>query len=117
MCRHLNEKRIPCTLIVDGSYLTEEIDPGDIDFAVCVTPSFYESCSETQLSYLDWIRDSREPKLIYSCDCYLCVEYPNDHPEWFEGIQERSYWVNLFATSVVYKRVRGVASIEIGIRT
>ncbi|HZQ43846.1 MAG TPA: hypothetical protein VFA99_11375 [Acidobacteriaceae bacterium] len=113
--RQLEELRIECSLIVDGSFLTQEIDPLDIDFAVCVTPDFYESCDSAQLECLDWIRDSFDIKKTHLCECYLCVEYPEDHPEWFGGIQNRAYWVNLFAKSVVYKRVRGVGEIRLGV--
>ena len=53
----LTALRVVCDLLVDGSFLTEEIDPEDIDFAVCVTPEFYESCSDPQRRFLEWIRD------------------------------------------------------------
>lgn len=112
ICRRLEELGIPCSLIVDGSFLTKEIDPLDIDFAVCVTPEFYEICNPAQLECLEWIRDSFEIKQTHLCDCYLCVEYPKGHPDWFDGMQDRSYWVNLFATSVVHRTVRGVGVIE-----
>jgi len=104
---------IPCTLIVDGSFLTVEIDPLDIDFAVCVQPQFYEECTSEQLSYLNWIRDSKEMRASHLCDCYLCVEYPEDHPDWFDGIQNKAFWAKLFSVSTVHKRVRGVGAIEI----
>jgi hypothetical protein len=113
ICRQLRDLAIPCTLIVDGSFLTEEIEPSDIDFTVCITPEFYESCTDAQLKLLEWIRDDFNIKKTHQCDCYLCVEYPKGHPDWWDGIQERSYWVNLFAVSVVHKRIRGVGRIEL----
>jgi len=109
--RLLEEVSVPCTLIIDGSFLTEEIDPLDVDFAVCVTADFYEACDPVQLKVLELIRDSFEIKQTHLCDCYLCVEYPEDHPQWFDGIQDRASWVNLFSTSVVYKMIRGVGAI------
>jgi hypothetical protein len=109
----LENKRIPCDLIVDGSYFTEEIDPLDIDFAVCVTSEFYENCSDEQRLLLEWIRDSFEIRDSHLSDAYLCVEYPEGHHDWFEGIQNRAYWVNLFAKSTVYQRVRGVGIVQI----
>lgn len=36
--RELDRMEIPADLVIDGSFLTEEIDPDDIDFAVIVTP-------------------------------------------------------------------------------
>ena len=100
-------------IVVDGSFLTEEIEPEDIDFALCVTPDFYESCSALQRSFLEWIRDDFSIKRTHHCDCYLCIEYPQWHGEFFEGIQNRAFWINLFAESVIYKQSRGVAIIQI----
>lgn len=104
---------IICDLVVDGSFLTEEIEPDDIDFAVCVSAEFYESCSPEQLRLLDWIRDDRSMQQSYLCECYLCVEWPPGHAEYFDGVQNRAFWVNLFAKSTVYKRDRGVAVIHL----
>jgi hypothetical protein len=105
--------KVICDLVVDGSFLTEEIEPGDIDFAVCVSSEFYDSCSPEQLQLLHWIRDDFSIQETHLCDCYLCVEWPPGHPEYFEGLQNRRFWVNLFAKSVVYKRDRGVAAVRL----
>jgi hypothetical protein len=48
------------------------------------------------------------------CDPYLCVEYQKEDPEYFDGIQNREFWVNLYAESVIYKRKRGVAILRVG---
>jgi hypothetical protein len=99
--------------IIDGSFLTEEIDPDDIDFTLVVSPEFYEICSPEQRKIMDWIGDDHAIKITHLCDCYLCVEYPVGHPEYFDGYQNRALWVNLYANSVVYKRIRGVAIIRL----
>lgn len=104
---------IPGDLVVDGSFLTEEIEPDDLDFALCVTPEFFEACAPQQRKNLEWIRDDFSIKETHLCDCHLCVEYPTDHIEYFDGIQNRAFWVNLFAESKVYKRIRGVAIIAL----
>jgi hypothetical protein len=109
----IDRLRICCSLVVDGSFLTEEIDPADIDFAVCVSFEVFEACTDEQAAFLNWIGEDKNIKISHLCDCYLCVEYPEDHPSYFDGIQNRVYWVNLFAKSKVHKRERGVALIEI----
>jgi hypothetical protein len=106
---------VPCEIVVDGSFLTEEIDPDDIDFAVVVSPQVFESCSPEQSKYLEWVRDDQSIKQTHLCDCYLCVEYPEGHPEYFDGIQNRAWWVGLYAESVIYKRKRGVAIVSVGV--
>lgn len=106
--------KIPCDIAFDGSFLTKEIDPDDVDFAVVVTPEFYDSCEPGQRGYLEWIRDDQTIKDTHLCDCYLCVEYPPSHPEFFQGYQNRMFWVNLYARSIIYQRVRGVAIVRVG---
>lgn len=110
----LENESISCELIVDGSYLTEEIQPDDIDFAVVVTPNFYDHCTQQQRKLLDWIGDSKEIVRTHLCDCYLCVNYKDGDAVWFEGINDRSWWVNFFAKSVFFKRDRGVVIVKIG---
>jgi hypothetical protein len=110
----LKQLCIPCDIVADGSFLTQEINPDDIDFAVVVTPEFFESCSPDQLKYLEWIRDDLSIKQTHLSDCYLCVEYPKSHPEYFDGIQNRDFWIGLYSKSIIYKRDRGVAVLRVG---
>jgi len=111
--RDLLGLKIVGDIVIDGSFLTEEIEPDDIDFTLVVTPEFYKACSPEQRKTLDWIGDDFSIKVTHLCDCYLCVEYPEGHPEYFDGIQNRAHWINLYAKSVVYKRIRGVAVIRL----
>jgi hypothetical protein len=106
--QELDRLDIPADLIIDGSFLTEEIDPDDIDFAVVVSQEYFDSCYGESLTYLQWIRDDRTIKSTHRCDCNLCVEFKADHPLYFDGIQNRAFWVDFFAKSIIYKRDRGV---------
>ncbi len=109
----LSELKVPCSMVVDGSFLTEKINPEDIDFAVIVEPKFYDNCSDEQRAFLHWIRDEKEPRDRYLCDCYLAVEFTPGHKEYYDGMLDRAWWVNLYSESVVYKRKRGVAIIRV----
>ena len=73
--QELDRLDIPADLIIDGSFLTEEIDPDDIDFAVVVSQEYFDSCYGESLTYLQWIRDDRTIKSTHRCDCNLCVEF------------------------------------------
>jgi hypothetical protein len=106
--RELDRMEIPADLVVDGSFLTEEIDPDDIDFAVVISQEYFDSCDGERLVYLEWIRDDRTIKDTHRCDCHLCIEFKADHPQYFDGIQNRSFWIGLFSKSIIYKRDRGV---------
>ena len=106
--RELDRMEIPADLVINGSFLTEEIDPDDIDFAVIVAAEYFESLQGERLAYLEWIRDDKTIKATHRCDCNLCVEFPVGHPMYWDGIQNRAYWVGLFSKSIIYKRDRGV---------
>jgi hypothetical protein len=109
----LVEHAIRGDLIIDGSFLTQEIEPNDIDFALCVSDDFYLASSMKQRAYMDWIGEERGIKQTYLCDCYLCVECGVESPMYFDGIQTRQYWVNLYKYSRVVNRERGLAIIRL----
>jgi hypothetical protein len=110
----LEEEQIPCEILVDGSYITKEIQPDDIDFTVVVSPQFYESCTPSQLQVLDWIGDDKTISATHLCDCYLCVDYQDGDVGWFQGINDRTWWFNFFSKSTLIKRDRGIAVVRIG---
>ena len=109
----LKAEQVPCQLLVDGSFLTEEIEPDDIDFAVIVKPEFYDGCTPNQRELLDWIGDDKTIKYTHYSDCYLCVDYDNGHPVWFDGVCDRTWWLKFYSKSVVQKRDRGVVIVNI----
>jgi hypothetical protein len=82
----LDRLEIPAVLIVDGSFLTEEIDPDDIDFVVVLAPDYFDACEGERLAYLEWIRDDKTIKATHRCDCNLCIEFESGHPIYFDGI-------------------------------
>jgi hypothetical protein len=110
----LAAQRIDCEILVDGSYITEEIQPDDLDFAVVVSRQFYDASTPSQRKLLDWIGDDFTISATHLCDCQLCVNYQRSDPEWFEGLCDREWWLNFFSKSVAYKRDRGIAVLQIG---
>jgi hypothetical protein len=104
---------IPGDLVIDGSFLTEEIDPDDVDFALVISPEFYDGCNAEQRTFIEWIRDEKSIAGTYLCDCYLCVEWPVEHEMYFDGLQNREYWVKWYSKSKVYKRDRGVVIVSL----
>lgn len=100
-------------LVFDGSFVTEEIDPDDADFALVVSPDFYDNCDKEQRKFLEWIRDDFSIRETHLCDCYLCVEWPKEHEQYFDGLQNREYWIKWYSKSTVYKRDRGLVIISL----
>ena len=87
-------------LWVDGSFLTENIEPRDVDFALRVDMSFLERMTPLQIDFLNWlgnddtqIRD--QIKHDYLCDSYVFCELPQTHPG-YPGQDMRQYWLTQF---------------------
>ena len=97
-------------LWVDGSFLTEKINPGDVDIVLRVQSSVYDDGTTEQRETIDWIGENlREYNL---CDSYVFPEFPENDPNYILGKQRRDYWSNLFG----YSRSRtpkGIAVIEL----
>ena len=109
----LVEHAVKGDLIIDGSFLTQEIEPQDVDFALCVSDEFYLASHGAQRAYMDWIGEDQSIKQSHLCDCALCVECDATSPMYFDGIQDRQYWTNLYRYSKVVKRERGLAMIHL----
>jgi len=69
--------------VVDGSYVTNKVDPNDIDLSVIVDGSAFENCSPKSQSMLAKfiINDSPDAGHFYDCHPFLCFFlYPDGHP-------------------------------------
>jgi hypothetical protein len=74
---------------VDGSFLTEKIDPKDIDIAVRCDGPLYNSNAEYR-DAVSWINENQKNEL--KCDSYVFFEYPAGDPLHEEGKWWYSYW-------------------------
>lgn len=93
----LTTEKIEADVWVDGSFLTEKIDPNDSDIVVAVDSNFLAAASAEQNKVLDWIKSNL--KDTHRCDSYLHVEYPAGHA--LAGYSEwmRAYWIRQFGFS------------------
>lgn len=81
-------------LWLDGSFVTEKIDPEDIDYLLRVPASIYDHDADIQKA-VNWA--SSEALLIsHRCDAYKWVECMAGHPLFAQSAGERQDWVDLF---------------------
>lgn len=83
---------------INGSFVTEKIDPNDVDFVLCVFADLYDNSTGEQRAVLDAIADE-DLKSKHKCDCYLSIEWPAGGPLHREGQENRKYWRDLFGHS------------------
>jgi hypothetical protein len=93
--RRLLEAQVTGELWVDGSFITEEINPFDADLALCASASFRNDGTPEQKAVIDWL-ESRE-NLPGPCDCAVSLLHsPAEfwHPfdlEYREHLRDRLY--------------------------
>ena len=82
---------------VDGSFLTEKINPADSDILVYFSGDFYDNGTLQQRHLIDTINTNL--KAQFMCDSYVLPYYSQGH-QWYNILEERkAYWTDLFGTS------------------
>ena len=87
-------------LWVDGSLLTQKLEPSDVDFVLILQPQVYLNGTPGQRAMIEWLgtRDvavRAQTKHDYGCDTYICFDTPPGHPL-YPGRDMRQYWQNQF---------------------
>ena len=82
---------------VNGSFLTEKIDPEDVDVLLRCPAAEHDNGARTKRSAIDW-SVARERHEDLSCDAYLLPEYPVGDPLQATSDQIREYWQYWFGT-------------------
>ena len=81
---------VPGQLWIDGGFLTEKIDPKDVDVILKVDGEIYNSGTLEQRQAIDWVNANQ--KLTLRCDSYALMQYPVGHFLHDEGLWWYSYW-------------------------
>lgn len=96
---------------VDGSFLTEKLEPDDSDVVVRVTGADSALADPAQEEVMNWINDT-DLKPDYYCDGYCFVEYESTHPLGGVGEWSRAYWIRQFGFSRK-DEFKGIALIKL----
>lgn len=98
--------------LLDGSYTTEKLDPGDVDLAVEVDHETFLHSTQVQA-----LLPGPDTKAEFHCDAYPVLVLPDDHPH-FERVTvaARAYWGKWFgrdrsanAKGCVWAKAQGFA--------
>lgn len=90
----LNRWAIQAEVWIDGSFLTQKIDPEDCDLVVRLDSEFVERCSPEQFQVLSWINSNLKATLL--CDSYVFAEWPEGHEGHAAGAALRADWLRWF---------------------
>lgn len=109
--QELERAEVAGELWIDGSFMTEKIDPEDVDVLLHVDSALYDGGSANVRKAID-VFDSSQLKATHHCDSYVWREYPAGHPAHNESEWDRAYWIRQFGFSrgIDYK---GIVTVEI----
>lgn len=93
LCTAVSTALLSTEIWVDGSFLTEKIDPNDVDLVVVVQGGSWPGTGQ-QRHVLSRVanKDFGAPP----CDSYVIVEYPVGHKHYPEAELMRAYWIKQF---------------------
>lgn len=68
-------------LWIDGSFVTQKLEPADVDIVLHLSPATFTGGTPTMQDFLRWIGSSdlavrAQVKAQYHCDSYLCFDVP-----------------------------------------
>lgn len=118
MTQRLESGGISGDLWVDGSFLTEKIDPEDVDVALRISESLLSTADQDQRGLINWFssRDSStvaQTKGDYSCDSFVFCEVPVGHPH-YPGFDIREHWIGTFGRSLQRNEPKGIVVLLVG---
>lgn len=108
----LNGLGLRMEIWVDGSFMTQKLNPEDVDFAVRVEESNWRAADIKQKSTIKWVNET-DLKPQYHCDSYAFVELsPASSIVRGDWEWDRSLWLRQFGFSRTDER-KGLAVLKL----
>jgi hypothetical protein len=108
--RKLREAGIVGNLWVDGSFLTQKINPNDVDIVLEIEADALNSGSAELKNAVAWLNSNL--KATHLCDSYLCVVFPQGHANYGYGEWNKALWIRTFGFSRG-NNYKGIVVIEL----
>lgn len=103
-------KRIRCEMLINGSFLTEKMDPSDVDVAVILDPDVAENLTDEQESLIYSINDNN---FIDGVDGFVETLFPIGHPSFRLGGNEM-LWSEQCGREHNGEYLKGIAVLRLG---
>lgn len=96
---------------IDGSFLTEDPRPQDVDLLVCISSQAYDEADHERRQQMDWIRGD-ECRRDFYCDGYMLPLYPESHALHHLNKHNTHSWAAQFGFSRGNER-KGIAVVSL----
>jgi hypothetical protein len=110
--KKLGEVGVAGDLWVNGSFLTEKIDPEDVDLTLRVDVAFIDNLTPKQLAVINWFATPEEARMTHYCHGFVWVDYPASHALSAKGEALRAYWLKQFGRSRSNEQ-KGIAVVQL----
>ncbi len=77
---------------IDGSFITQKVNPKDIDFISFIHFEDYKESKEV----IEKKFSPQKARELYEVDAYIVPIFPETHPMYFCFQSDKAYWENLF---------------------
>jgi hypothetical protein len=105
---------ISCDLWVNGSFLTEKIDPSDIDLVAFIPAHFYDNGTDEQLAVIEWLTDrENQPRKQHRCDTHAEPVYPEGSPFHHMVAGAFEHWLKIYGKTVESGSPKGIAVLSL----
>lgn len=98
-------------LWVNGSFMTEKINPNDVDVVLFVDGEFLKNATPQQQEAIDWL--SSDLRKSHRCDSYIGIRWPESSPRYSEGEYWRAYWTRQWGFNRNDEPVKGIVVISL----
>ncbi len=104
---------LPAKLWLDGSFLTEKIDPDDLDLCVEIEVDRINSATPTAVDFLRRLSNHElhgDPRKLHT---FLIPSAPVGHPDRMNYLATCSHWERDFGVALISKERKGIALMEV----
>lgn len=105
----LGIRRFRCEILCNGSFVTDAVDPGDIDIVVRIDHDFADEMSAEDRAFFDALNDDLADHVV---DTFAEVSYPIGHPNF--GLEEGVSWEAHYGLEHGAVWLKGIAVLKVG---
>jgi len=92
----LEQLGIPYSTLVDGSFVTNKLNPKDIDLVILVNGADLNALTAAEQITFKGLFDRDRCQAQYLCDCFALNQYPIGHLRHGFACSQLSYWTRVF---------------------
>ncbi|WP_144302439.1 DUF6932 family protein [Oceanidesulfovibrio indonesiensis] len=96
-CQVLKDVGVPCEQLLDGSYVTNKVDPNDLDIITIANKDDIDGLPSNVLDVLKFYFMREKTKNICHCHSFLFVTVPEDHHHYELLVKARNKMQDFFS--------------------